>query len=139
MGTEINKYGCAIFALMLAIGLGAGLSDKSAEETQKANVKEPQKVSNISETMVEKPPADIEESKNLAPPRSIDNEPGVADAQNAVATLINLNGQLCAQVVNVQPLQVRDQVFEVTCTEYRGGTGKVRYLVDGSTGTASRL
>jgi hypothetical protein len=78
-----------------------------------------------------------------APPedslRSIDNDPGVAEAQHAVAGLINLNGHLCAKVENVQPLQMRDQVFEVTCTEYRGGSGRVRYLVDGSTGTASRL
>lgn len=74
-----------------------------------------------------------------APRRSIDNDPGVAEAQHAVAGLINLNGHLCAKVENVQPLQMREQVFEVTCTEYRGGSGKVRYLVDGSTGTASRL
>jgi len=54
----------------------------------------------------------------------------------AIATVINLNGLLCARVTNVRPLKVRDDVFEVTCIEYRGGTGTVRYIVNTETGIA---
>ncbi len=102
---------------------------------------EPVETETVAEAPVEKTVTTTTASTNPSspPPPSIDNDPAVAEAQNAVAGLINLNGHLCAKVENVQPLQMRDQVFEVTCTEYRGGSGTVRYLVDGSTGTASRL
>ena len=60
----------------------------------------------------------------------------LADAKDAVAALINLNGHLCAEPVDVRPLKVRQSAFEVTCIEYRGGSGRVRYIVDGASGTA---
>lgn len=59
-----------------------------------------------------------------------------ADAKDAVAALINLNGHLCAEPVDVRPLKVRQSAFEVTCIEYRGGSGRVRYIVDAASGTA---
>jgi len=67
------------------------------------------------------------------------NDPQFDQARQEVAALINSNGQLCAEVVDVRPLRMRENVFEVTCVEYRGGSSRVRYLVDGPNGTASRL
>lgn len=132
MATKFEKYGCATFAVLLAAGgLGAAFSD--------APVEKPQLTDEHPTTTADKKPVESAAVNVSAPTRSIHNDPRVAEAQHAVAGLINLNGHLCAKVENVQPLQMRDQVFEVTCIEYRGGSGKVRYLVDGATGTASRL
>lgn len=71
------------------------------------------------------------------PAPTVDAE--VEQAEHAVAALINLNGHLCAKPVDVRPLTVKQGTFEVTCIEYRGGSGKVRYLVDASSGTAAPL
>jgi hypothetical protein len=60
-------------------------------------------------------------------------------AKHTVAALINLNGELCADVTYVRLLTNEHNSFEVTCVEYRGGSDKVRYLVNGTTGEASRL
>ena len=46
-----------------------------------------------------------------------------------VATVINLNGFLCAEVTDVRPLS-SSNTYEVTCVEYRGGSGKVRYILN---------
>lgn len=64
---------------------------------------------------------------------------GDADIEKLAATIINLNRHLCAKVVAISPLQMRDGVYEVTCIEYRGGTGTVRYLLDARAGLASPL
>lgn len=61
--------------------------------------------------------------------------PSASPGGETVATVINLNGFLCAKVTDVRTMQVRDQ-YEVTCTEYRGGSGTVRYIVNKSTGVA---
>lgn len=61
---------------------------------------------------------------------AIDNE-----TKEMIATVINLNGLLCATVTDVRKLQIANQ-YEVTCIEYRGGSGTVRYIVDFSKGTA---
>lgn len=48
-----------------------------------------------------------------------------------LATILNLNGHLCARVVSANRLTVGGgQVFEVTCVEYRSGSGTVRYQID---------
>lgn len=52
-----------------------------------------------------------------------------------IATVINLNGHLCASVTDVRPLKIKD-TYEVTCIEYRGGQGEVRYILDASKGVA---
>lgn len=52
-----------------------------------------------------------------------------------IATVINLNGHLCASVTDVRPLQMKDR-YEVTCIEYRGGQGEVRYILDARKGVA---
>lgn len=48
---------------------------------------------------------------------------------------INLNGLLCAKVVDATPLKIADQL-EVTCIEYRGGKGRARYIYNLKTGRA---
>ncbi len=44
-----------------------------------------------------------------------------------MAFTINANGFLCAKVVEVLPLALKD-TYEVTCVEYRGGKRTVEYL-----------
>lgn len=71
--------------------------------------------------------------------RSLEGAPASA-AKSAldeqIAGVLNLNGLLCARVVNVSPLQVRPNTYEVTCIEYRGGSGTVHYILDAGNGTA---
>lgn len=57
------------------------------------------------------------------------------DAVEGMALLINLNGHLCAQVTGVYKLEQQD-IYEVECIEYRGGNGKVGYLVNLEQGIA---
>ena len=57
------------------------------------------------------------------------------DLKEMVATMINMNGFLCATVKDIRPLQIADQ-YEVTCIEYRGGSGTVRYILDARKGVA---
>lgn len=48
-----------------------------------------------------------------------------------LATILNLNGRLCARVLSVSRLTVGGgRVFEVTCVEYRGGSATVNYRID---------
>lgn len=53
----------------------------------------------------------------------------MADNREVIATMINLEGYLCAEVVSVRELQISG-VYEIICIEYRGGSGQVRYIVD---------
>lgn len=53
----------------------------------------------------------------------------------AIATGINLNGLLCAEVVSVNKLTLPNKA-EVTCITYRGGSSTSTYIVDVSTGRA---
>lgn len=57
------------------------------------------------------------------------------DRAEIIATLINLNGLLCAQVQSVNKLQIPDE-YEVICTTYRGGTSTSTYIVNKTTGKA---
>lgn len=56
-----------------------------------------------------------------------------SDAEEMMATFLNLKGQLCATIVNIAPLKIKD-TYEVRCIEYRGGSGTVDYIVNVSTG-----
>ena len=49
--------------------------------------------------------------------------------------ILNLNHLLCAKVVRVCPLKVKD-ALEVTCIEYRGGHATKTYIVDINTASA---
>lgn len=56
-------------------------------------------------------------------------------AKEMLATLLNLQGFLCAKVTNVHPLELPKH-YEVRCIEYRGGSGTVDYIVNLETGRA---
>ncbi|MEZ5822316.1 MAG: hypothetical protein R3D82_16080 [Xanthobacteraceae bacterium] len=56
-----------------------------------------------------------------------------AELKEMMATFLNLDGHLCAKAVEIRPLKLDDQ-YEVTCVEYRGGSGKVRYIFNAKTG-----
>lgn len=60
------------------------------------------------------------------------------EAEQLLATLINLNGMLCAEVISVTPLRTRDR-YEVECIEYRGGRHRATYVVDVSRGAVEKL
>ncbi|MHC1701474.1 MAG: zinc-ribbon domain-containing protein [Humidesulfovibrio sp.] len=53
-----------------------------------------------------------------------------------MATLINLNGCLCAKVTSVRNMS--GAIYYVDCVEYRNGSGEVTYRVDLDTGTVSK-
>ncbi len=59
------------------------------------------------------------------------------DAEEQMATMLNLNGLLCAKITSIRPL-VLDKKYEVTCIEYRGGSATVTYIYNGKTGKAFR-
>lgn len=58
-----------------------------------------------------------------------------SDLMEMTALIINANGYLCASVTDIRPLAVSNQ-YEVTCIEYRGGSGAVRYIMNAVKGTA---
>ena len=55
------------------------------------------------------------------------------EAEELMATVLNLKGQLCAKVVNISKLSIPD-TYEVRCIEYRGGSGTVDYIVNVKSG-----
>ncbi|WP_143154582.1 hypothetical protein [Devosia limi] len=57
------------------------------------------------------------------------------ELKEMTAFIINSNGHLCADVTDIRPLRLDGQ-FEVTCIEYRGGSGTVRYIMNAKNGTA---
>jgi hypothetical protein len=68
--------------------------------------------------------------------QAVPASPKNAALEEQIATILNLNGLLCARVVSVRPLEVRPNHYEVTCVEYRGGSGEVRYILDAAAGKA---
>jgi len=54
------------------------------------------------------------------------------DPDELLAGVLNRNGLLCSRVLEKRPGQGLNQL-EVTCIEYRGGTRRVRYILDLST------
>ncbi len=57
------------------------------------------------------------------------------ELKTLTATILNLNGLLCAEVTDIRPLQIKN-IFEVTCIEYRDGTATKTYMMDAAKGTA---
>ena len=78
------------------------------------------------------------EALPVAPPRKTESAMSKEEAGEGIATIINLNGHLCAKVTAVNELRMKPDVYEVTCIEYRGGKGTVDYVVDANTGVAYR-
>ena len=60
------------------------------------------------------------------------------ESHEVAALMLNLNGLLCAKVIEIRPLKVRKEIHEVRCVEYRGGSGEKTYLLDSNTGKAWR-
>ncbi len=58
-----------------------------------------------------------------------------SEIEQMVATGLNLNGHLCAQITDIRPLKVKS-TYEVTCIAYRGGSAKKSYVVDALKGVA---
>jgi len=54
------------------------------------------------------------------------------DTKETLALMINVHGELCAQVNNVERVDVNE--YSVTCTRYRDGTGSASYIVNARTG-----
>ena len=50
--------------------------------------------------------------------------------KETAATILNMNGLLCAQVVNIRPLAAGNDTWEITCIEYRGRSGEKTYHMD---------
>ncbi|KAB2959105.1 MAG: hypothetical protein F9K16_12740 [Thermoanaerobaculia bacterium] len=59
-------------------------------------------------------------------------------AKEVAATIINLNGMLCAEVVSMRKLELENKV-EVSCIEFRGGSNHVSYIVDTKSGKAVKI
>lgn len=75
-------------------------------------------------------PAPASTPAPLTEPRS------TADAKlDQVAAMLNLNGLLCAQVVNMRPIR-QELVWEVTCIAYRGGSATKNYILNLNDGSA---
>ena len=55
-----------------------------------------------------------------------------------VATTLNMNGHLCAEVVSVAVIDHLDKsgVIEAICIKYRGGNAYATYMIDMETGRA---
>ncbi len=57
------------------------------------------------------------------------------DIEKLVATGINLNGHLCARIVEIRPLKVKS-TYEIACIAYRGGKAQKLYIIDALKGVA---
>ena len=57
------------------------------------------------------------------------------EVNEMVATGLNLNGHLCAELITVRPLKV-ESTYEATCIAYRGGSSKKSYIIDALKGVA---
>ena len=55
------------------------------------------------------------------------------DSKSKAALLINLHGQLCAKVTDIS--RISGDLYRVTCTRYRDGTGSATYEMNAATGT----
>ena len=56
-------------------------------------------------------------------------------AEEIAAFMLNVNGLLCAEVVELNALEQK-KVYEVQCIKYRGGSATATYLLDMNTGVA---
>ena len=57
------------------------------------------------------------------------------DLKQTVALILNLNGHLCAKVIDISPLKIKNQ-YEVICVANRGGTATKNYILNAADGTA---
>ncbi len=57
------------------------------------------------------------------------------DLKQTVALILNLNGHLCAKVIDISPLKIKNQ-YEVICVANRGGSATKNYILNAADGTA---
>ena len=57
------------------------------------------------------------------------------EIEEMVATGLNMNGHLCAQIEDIRPLKVKSK-YEVSCVVYQGGRAQKAYIVDALKGVA---
>jgi hypothetical protein len=65
----------------------------------------------------------------------VKNVLSISEINEMVATGLNLNGHLCAELVAIRPLKVKSS-YEATCIAYRGGNAKKEYVIDALKGLA---
>lgn len=68
-------------------------------------------------------------------PAAVKNVPDGDELNTLVATGLNLNGHLCAELLSITPLKLAGK-YESTCTAYRGGSVRKTYIIDTAGGTA---
>ncbi len=57
------------------------------------------------------------------------------EAEEIAAFMLNMNGLLCAEVVDLRALAQKN-VYEVQCVKYSGGSAEATYILDMNTGAA---
>jgi len=57
------------------------------------------------------------------------------EIKEMVATGLNMNGHLCAQITDISPLK-QNSKYEVSCIAYQGGKAQKTYIVDALNGVA---
>ena len=127
--------GCLVLAVIIgaAIYFFRGSSEPAAEP----NVAQPA-VTAVEQSQPATPPAPPPAAATSKSHAAGYSSGKMAEYGETIATGLNLNGLLCARVVDVKPLRVNSDTFEVTCIEYRGGSGKVRYIYDTARNVAWR-
>ena len=58
-----------------------------------------------------------------------------AETKKMVATGLNLNGHLCAELTSIKPLKIKS-TYEASCVAYRGGNAQKSYVIDAKKGVA---
>jgi len=59
----------------------------------------------------------------------------IQEINEMVATGLNLNGLICAELTTINPLKIKS-TYEVTCIAYRGGSSKKSYIIEALKGVA---
>lgn len=58
-----------------------------------------------------------------------------SEVYEIVATGINLNGFLCAELLDIRPLKMQSK-YEASCIAYRGGSSRKTYIINSLEGVA---
>lgn len=141
--TKFEKYGLFAFGGAFLMSLPFTLSEARREQAGR-QAKEPVLAPSDATDAISKPAQEAPVSGKPASPMTeaqrlalVEADPDLKKASDFLGFLINSNGHLCARVSNVE--LVSGTQYEVTCVEYRNGSGRVRYLVDGATNEATPL
>ena len=67
--------------------------------------------------------------------KDVKNVPSDAETKKMVATGLNLNVHLCAELTSIKPLKIKS-TYEASCVAYRGGNAQKSYVIDAKKGVA---